>query len=115
MPDIAFIIEMLDINFGSMVVESGTGSGSFSHSLARAVGKTGHLYSFDFHQARAEAAKNEFITHGLEGIVTSQCRDVCNDGFGLESIADAGSIVYYSSILKNFHSFSRPTLTLACH
>lgn len=73
-----------------MVVESGTGSASFSHSIARAVGLTGRLHTFDFHEARAVQAEKEFADHGLADIVTVQYRDVCNTGFGLESVADAG-------------------------
>ena len=89
LPDIAFILEMLEVGHGSIVVESGTGSGSFSHSIARAIGKTGHLYTFDFHEARAAQAQGEFRDHGLDASVTAACRDVCNTGFGLEGIADA--------------------------
>jgi tRNA (adenine57-N1/adenine58-N1)-methyltransferase len=90
LPDISFIIEKLDLTFGSIVIESGTGSGSFSHSIVRAIGSTGHLHTFDFHKARAEAAKTEFEEHGLASIVTARCRDVCNDGFDLDGVADAG-------------------------
>ena len=35
--------------------------------------------------------REEFREHGLNELVTIQCRDVCQDGFGLESIADAGT------------------------
>ncbi len=90
MPDIALILEMMDVTRGSIVVESGTGSGSFSHSIARAVGASGHLYTFDFHEERAAKATKEFADHRLEGIITSRARDVCTDGFGLDPIADAG-------------------------
>lgn len=89
MPDIAYILEMLDVREGSVVVESGTGSGSFSHSAARAIGATGHLYTFDFHRARAEQAQREFSAHGLAARVTAECRDVCADGFGRPGAADA--------------------------
>ena len=73
--DIAFIVNGLDIRPGSSVIEAGpyarfldrlfgcifplagTGSGSFSHSVARTIGNTGHLYSFEFHQERAAKAR----------------------------------------------------------
>ncbi|KAJ8691628.1 tRNA (adenine-N(1)-)-methyltransferase catalytic subunit trm61 [Pleurotus ostreatus] len=87
--DIAFITSHLDIKPGSRVVEAGTGSGSFSHSVARSVGKTGHLWSYEFHELRASKAKEEFTRHGLADIVTLTHRNVCKDGFTVESAADA--------------------------
>lgn len=89
MPDIAFILEMLEIGIGKVVIESGTGSGSFSHSIARAIGKSGRLHTFDFHPERAAKAQAEFNEHGLGDIVVASCRDVCNDGFGMDGAADA--------------------------
>jgi len=37
---------------------AGTGSASFSHSVARTIGSTGKLHSFEFHQERAAIAKS---------------------------------------------------------
>ncbi|KAI6044877.1 tRNA methyltransferase complex subunit Cpd1 [Pisolithus marmoratus] len=87
--DIAFITSWLDIRCGSRVVEAGTGSGSFSHSVARTVGPRGHLYSYEFHETRAEKAREEFIRHGMQDIVTLTHRNVCKDGFTIEDTADA--------------------------
>lgn len=53
------------------------------------MGTEGHLYTFDFHEARAQQAVSEFADHGLAATVTATCRDVCNDGFGLDGVADA--------------------------
>lgn len=36
---------------------AGTGSASFSHSVARTIGSAGKLHSFEFHQERAAKAK----------------------------------------------------------
>lgn len=83
------ISEMLELRPGSVVVESGTGSGSFSHSIARIIGLKGHLHTFEFHPVRAELARGEFKEHGLEDIITVYHRDVCKTGFGLDSVADA--------------------------
>lgn len=88
-PDISLITEMLDLRPGSVVVESGTGSGSFSHSLARAIGPRGHLHTFEFHPVRAERARDEFKAHGLAETITVYHRDVCKNGFGLADAADA--------------------------
>ena len=87
--DISMVILQLQLKPGSVVIESGTGSGSLTHSLARTVGKTGRVYTFDFHQDRVKVATEEFNNHGLRDIVTAQHRDVCQDGFGLEDAADA--------------------------
>ncbi|XP_063242543.1 tRNA (adenine(58)-N(1))-methyltransferase catalytic subunit TRMT61A [Bacillus rossius redtenbacheri] len=90
-PDISMIIFQLEIRPGSIVVESGTGSGSLSHALIRCIKPDGHLYTFDFHAHRASVATAEFESHGVGRWVTVEQRDVCGDGFGpqLEGTADA--------------------------
>ena len=35
--------------------------------------------------------REEFDRHGIGGVVTASCRDVCAEGFGLDSVADAGT------------------------
>ncbi|KAG0380748.1 tRNA (adenine-N(1)-)-methyltransferase catalytic subunit trm61 [Mortierella sp. AD032] len=87
--DISFVMNFLNLKPGMAMIESGTGSGSFSHSIARTLAPTGHLYSFEYHQERANAAKKEFEEHGLSDMVTLRCRDVCKDGFDLEDKVDA--------------------------
>ncbi|KAJ8956499.1 hypothetical protein NQ318_019217 [Aromia moschata] len=81
-PDMSMIILQLELCPGSIVVESGTGSGSLSHGLIRAIKPHGHLYTFDFHKTRAETAQEEFKDHGLANYVTVTHRDVCENGFG---------------------------------
>ncbi|KAG5884493.1 hypothetical protein JTB14_001288 [Gonioctena quinquepunctata] len=90
-PDISMIILQLELAPGSVVIESGTGSGSLSHALIRAVKPHGHLHTFDFHEARSQTASEEFSDHGLSSYVTVYHRDVCENGFGeqLEGKADA--------------------------
>ncbi|KAG8226093.1 hypothetical protein J437_LFUL006400 [Ladona fulva] len=96
-PDISLIVFKLDLNSGSTVIESGTGSGSLTHALHRCVSPNGCVYSFDFHPLRVETAKTEFLDHGIlydekdesNGTVRVEVRDVCKDGFGLEDVADA--------------------------
>ena len=91
---------------------AGTGSASFSHSVARTIGSAGKLHSFEFHQERAAIAKlvcmatlsshhrsispspsfprEEFARHGMS-MVTLSHRNVCQQGFGdAVDIADAG-------------------------
>ncbi|KAF8073972.1 tRNA methyltransferase complex GCD14 subunit [Lyophyllum atratum] len=83
--DIAFITSHLNIKHGSRVIEAGTGSGSFSHSVARTIGSSGHLWSYEFHEVRAE----EFERHGMDDVVTLTHRNVCKDGFTVADTVDA--------------------------
>ncbi|XP_057656871.1 tRNA (adenine(58)-N(1))-methyltransferase catalytic subunit TRMT61A [Diorhabda carinulata] len=90
-PDISMIVLQLELTPDSVVIESGTGSGSLSHALIRAVKPHGHLYTFDFHEDRVKTATEEFSNHGFSEYVTVQHRDVCENGFGghLDGKADA--------------------------
>jgi len=67
--DMAFVVSSLNVKPGSIVVESGTGSGSLSFTLMRALGGKGHLFSFEYNKERAEAAQAEFAKIS-EGTVT---------------------------------------------
>lgn len=64
------ILYQLDVKPGSVIVESGTGSGSLSHYFMRAVKPHGHLHTFDFHENRVQQARDEFRSHGLQDFVT---------------------------------------------
>lgn len=55
--DISFLITYLEIVPGCVVLESGTGSGSLTTALARAIAPKGHVYTFDFHDQRAASAR----------------------------------------------------------
>ncbi|EAU86270.1 GCD14 [Coprinopsis cinerea okayama7 len=90
--DISFITDWLGIRPGSRVIEAGTGSASFSHSVARTIGPTGKLYSFEFHEQRAAKAREEFGRHGMTPFVTLQHRNVCKDGFG--DVVDEADAVF---------------------
>ncbi|KAH7909239.1 tRNA methyltransferase complex subunit Cpd1 [Hygrophoropsis aurantiaca] len=87
--DIAFITSWLNIRRGSRVIEAGTGSGSFSHSVVRTIGSAGHLWSYEFHEVRAEKAREEFNRHGMADIVTLTHRNVCKDGFTVTDTVDS--------------------------
>uniref|UniRef100_A0A224ZAS4 tRNA (adenine(58)-N(1))-methyltransferase catalytic subunit TRMT61A n=1 Tax=Rhipicephalus zambeziensis TaxID=60191 RepID=A0A224ZAS4_9ACAR len=87
--DISLVTLQLDLKPGSVVCEVGTGSGSMTHALAQTVAPNGHVYTFDFHEHRAQVAQKEFQDHGLNSVVTCAHRDVCQDGFGIEGLADA--------------------------
>eukprot|EP00850_Spirogloea_muscicola_P004098 SM000017S02838 [mRNA] locus=s17:492745:497198:- [translate_table: standard] len=79
--DIALVVTGLELRPGSLVLESGTGSGSLTTSLARAVAPSGAVHTFDFHEARATAARNEFEQNGLANVVTVGQRDIHGSGF----------------------------------
>ncbi|KAF1800571.1 tRNA methyltransferase complex GCD14 subunit-domain-containing protein [Mucor lusitanicus] len=87
--DISFITTLLDMKPGVNVIESGTGSGSFSHSIARTIAPTGRLYSFEYHQDRANLAQVEFNEHGFGDIIKMHHRDVCKDGFQMKDQVNA--------------------------
>lgn len=54
--DAAQIISLADIHPGARVVEAGVGSGALSLHLLRAIGPSGHLYSFERRQEFADIA-----------------------------------------------------------
>ncbi|KAJ7345217.1 hypothetical protein JRQ81_001167 [Phrynocephalus forsythii] len=87
--DISLITMMLELKPGSVVCESGTGSGSLSHAIIRTIAPTGHLYTVEFHQQRAEKATEEFREHKVDHLVTVKNQDVCKNGFGVTGVADA--------------------------
>ncbi|XP_038130287.1 tRNA (adenine(58)-N(1))-methyltransferase catalytic subunit TRMT61A [Cyprinodon tularosa] len=88
-PDIAMVTMMLELKPGSVVCESGTGSGSLSHAILRTIAPTGHLHTVEFHQQRAEKVVEEFKEHRVDHLVTVRNQDVCKDGFGVTGVADA--------------------------
>ena len=57
-PDISLVCLQLELRPGSVVLESGTGSGSMSHAIARTIAPSGQLYTFEFHQQRADTAQS---------------------------------------------------------
>ncbi|KAJ0979765.1 hypothetical protein J5N97_015239 [Dioscorea zingiberensis] len=79
--DISFVISYLEIIPGCLVLESGTGSGSLTTSLARAVAPSGHVHTFDFHEQRAGLARDDFERNGLGSLVTVAVRDIQGEGF----------------------------------
>lgn len=106
-PDYSYILQRLRARPGTVLIEAGAGSGSFTHAAARAVfngypgkgdlnmelpdgtqkEKRGQVWSYEFHEQRMKRLKEEITEHGLDGIVTITHKDVCEDGFGLDTKA----------------------------
>lgn len=79
--DISFVVSYLELRPGSLVAESGTGSGSLTTSLARSVAPSGHVFTFDFHEQRANCARQDFERNRLSEIITVEVRDIQGLGF----------------------------------
>ncbi|MCJ1303183.1 tRNA (adenine-N(1)-)-methyltransferase catalytic subunit trm61 [Hypocenomyce scalaris] len=105
-PDYSYILHRLRARPGSVIIEAGAGSGSFTHAAARAVfngyshadeatelggrqSESGKVWSFEFHEQRVEKLRTEIKEHCLDGIVEITHRDVCHDGFQPAVNADA--------------------------
>ncbi|KAI9824517.1 MAG: tRNA (adenine-N(1)-)-methyltransferase catalytic subunit trm61 [Phylliscum demangeonii] len=98
-PDYSYILHRLRARPGSVLIEAGAGSGSFSHAAARAVfngypppssngaevkgqeKRYGQIWSYEFHEQRVERLKTEIQEHGLADIIHITHRDVYEDGF----------------------------------
>jgi len=96
--DYSFVLQKLRVRPGSVVIEAGAGSGSFTHAAARAVFNGypsstvdapsttsrkphGQVFSYEYHAPRAAQLVTEIATHGLSEIVRVTHRDVYADGF----------------------------------
>jgi len=81
-PDISQILFRLHLRPGMTVVESGTGSGSLSNALIKAILPTGHLFTYEFNENRANGAREDFGKLGFAPeFVTVTHRDVLAGGF----------------------------------
>ncbi|KAK6032090.1 tRNA methyltransferase complex GCD14 subunit [Ostertagia ostertagi] len=87
-PDCSLILQLLDARPGSVICESGTGSGSLSHAIAMAVAPTGHLYTHDIEESRTKNVEQEFKEHGLADVTTAVVLNVCTDGFFVTNACD---------------------------
>jgi tRNA (adenine57-N1/adenine58-N1)-methyltransferase len=87
--DISIIISNLNIKPGDVVIESGTGSGSLSYSIANAVAPDGKLYTFEFNHDRFEGAKIDFANLGVDKIAIVKEGDAIKDGFPGVDYADS--------------------------
>ncbi len=74
--DAGVILVEAGIGAGSRVVESGTGSGALTGILARAVGPTGHVYTYEIREDMFQGAKKNLEKFGLTENVTQYNQDI---------------------------------------
>ncbi len=74
--DAATILVQASIGAGSRVVESGTGSAALTGILARAVGPTGHVYTYEIREDMYIGAQKNLTKFGLTDNVTQHHQDI---------------------------------------
>jgi len=85
--DVGYILMKLSIQPGITVVEAGTGSGGLTLALARIVGSTGRVVSYEARPEMQNLARKNLEKVGLAGRVEFKLKDV-ESGFD-ETDADA--------------------------
>ncbi|KAH0608249.1 uncharacterized protein H6S33_002301 [Morchella sextelata] len=109
-PDSAFVLHKLCVRPGSVLLEAGAGSGSFTHAAVRAVyggypdgredrgavsaARKGRVCSFEFHEERAGKLRDEIARHGLDTLVDVVHRDVCKDGFLVDGASPGATAIF---------------------
>ena len=74
--DAGTILVQASIGAGSRVVESGTGSGALTGILARAVGPTGRVYTYEVREDMYIGAQKNLAKYGLTENVTQHHQDI---------------------------------------
>ena len=75
--DAGLILLHTQIGPGSLVVESGTGSGAFTTVLAYHVRPTGHVYTYEIRKEFIKTARKNIERLGLSEFVTFKNMDIC--------------------------------------
>jgi tRNA (adenine57-N1/adenine58-N1)-methyltransferase len=74
--DIAYVLFRLNVAPGHRVLEAGTGSGGLTLALARAVGPSGRVYSYEARPDMLRLAQKNLEMLGLAGRVEFKLRDI---------------------------------------
>ncbi len=74
--DASTILIEAGICAGSRVVESGTGSGSLTWILSRAVGPTGHVYTYEIREDMYDGARKNLEKHASMDRITMHHKDI---------------------------------------
>jgi tRNA (adenine57-N1/adenine58-N1)-methyltransferase len=78
--DIAYTLFRLNVTPGIRMIEAGTGSGGFTLAVARLLGPTGRLYSYEARRDIMRLARENLESLGLGSCVEFKARDIA-DGF----------------------------------
>jgi tRNA (adenine57-N1/adenine58-N1)-methyltransferase len=101
-PDYSYILHRIRARPGSVLIEAGAGSGSFTHASVRAVyngypaegERKGKVFSFEFHEQRYHKMKKELSDHGMDRLVHLTHRDVYNGGFLVDGKSPEADAVF---------------------
>ena len=102
-PDYSYVLHRIRARPGTRLIEAGAGSGSFTHASVRAVyngypqaggPNKGKVFSFEYHEPRYEAMKEEIAGHQLEELVHITHRDVYNGGFLIDGESPQASAIF---------------------
>lgn len=74
--DAGIILVEAGIGAGMRIVESGTGSGALTSILSRAVGPSGHVYTYEIREDNFMGAQKNLAKFGLTGNVTQYRQDI---------------------------------------
>ncbi|MCS7081445.1 MAG: tRNA (adenine-N1)-methyltransferase [Bacteroidetes bacterium] len=78
--DAAYILLRLNVQPGARVIEAGTGSGALTLALARAVGPSGCVYSYERRPEHQALARENLAALGLADRIVWRVRDIA-EGF----------------------------------
>lgn len=78
--DIAYVLLKLNVQAGYRVIEAGTGSGAMALALARTVGSTGRVYSYEMNHEILALARANLEDLGMAQDVELRQRDI-GEGF----------------------------------
>ncbi|KAK6836242.1 tRNA methyltransferase complex GCD14 subunit [Apiospora arundinis] len=102
-PDYSYILHRIRARPGMRIIESGSGSGSFTHASVRAVyngypksenDARGKVYSFEFNEDRYQKMAEEVEAHGLKELVKVSHRDVYSNGFLVDGKSPEAECVF---------------------
>ena len=84
--DAGLILLYTGIGPGSIVIETGCGSGALTCILGNYVKPNGHIYSYDIREKSLKRAKKNVLRANLQDVVTIQYGDILEDDFGHKNV-----------------------------